>query len=162
MKIINNEPREISIELSSRLFYPNQDFVHRVSWRTVGYSEIVLLSLDKSERKMGKGIMKWRAYAMVKSAFKSGSRLCQNTSTGTAMRTGRLLCCDIRREWTFRMIVTYRKLKKRCPWWKCLQVVHFLVGSLSRCLYVTVFTTYLPIFKLHQITGAGTPTSITA
>lgn len=28
---------------------------------------------------MEKGVMKWRAYATVKSAFMSGSRLCRNT-----------------------------------------------------------------------------------
>lgn len=32
-------------------------------WRTVGFSEMLLISLDKSERKMEKGVMKWRAYA---------------------------------------------------------------------------------------------------
>lgn len=58
--------------------------------------------------------MKWRAYATVKSAFKSGSRLCQSTLTVRGRRTGRLCCHYDRGQWTFHQYYN-RKVEKRCP-----------------------------------------------
>lgn len=54
---------------------------------------------------MGKGVMKWKAYATVKSAFESGSRLCQ--------KEGQEGCAVMSKEENGHFItVVYRTLEK--------------------------------------------------
>lgn len=74
VKVLNNKPQRITGFVLT--FQPASYFVHRISWRT----EIVLLSLDKSEKKkMEVGVMKWESLCNSEVSVR-GSRLCQNTS----------------------------------------------------------------------------------
>lgn len=61
---------------------------------------------------MGKGVMKWRAYATVKSAFMSGSRLCQNTYWQTENRKVIVLGHKEEDGRFISMTVVYRQLER--------------------------------------------------